>query len=116
RPENGQFRPETNFSEFVFDTTGDTNALTEAGPEYGGFGAIFRLKLSGGNAGTITIFYRSDAAHSSFDNCAFWTADKIVFVEDAGDTLHKEISALLQSKSLIRHVNRSTVVGYLSLV
>jgi len=31
RPENGQFRPGTNFSEFIFDTTGDTNALTEAG-------------------------------------------------------------------------------------
>src|SRR5215470_7215232 len=44
RPENGQFRPGTDFTEFVFDTTGDTNALTEAGSTYGGFGAIFRLR------------------------------------------------------------------------
>ncbi len=31
RPENGQFRPGTQFQEFFFDETGDTNALTEAG-------------------------------------------------------------------------------------
>ncbi len=94
RPENGQFRPETNFGEFVFDATGDTNALTEAGSEFGGFGAIFRLKLLGGNAGALTLLYRSDIAHSGFDNCAFWAADKIIFVEDAGDTLHTQRNAL----------------------
>ena len=94
RPENGQFRPETDFGEFVFDTTGDTNALTEAGSDYGGFGAIFRLKLQGGNSGTLRLFYKSDVVHSSLDNCAFWTADKIVFVEDAGDTLHSQRNAL----------------------
>ena len=31
RPENGLFRPGSNFTEFVFDETGDTNADTEAG-------------------------------------------------------------------------------------
>src|SRR5205807_4789845 len=55
RPENGQFRPGTNFSEFFFDATGDTNALTEAGA-FGGFGALFRLKLSGDN-GDLSLFY-----------------------------------------------------------
>ena len=92
RPENGQFRPGTNFSEFFFDATGDTNALTEAGA-FGGFGALFRLKLSGDN-GDLSLFYLSDGAHSGFDNCSFWDANHIVFVEDAGDTLHTQRNAL----------------------
>ena len=92
RPENGQFRPGSNFSEFVFDATGDTNALTEAAA-FGGLGAIFRLKLAG-NGGTLSLVYRSDVAHSGFDNCAFWDANRIVFVEDAGDGLHTQRNAL----------------------
>jgi hypothetical protein len=36
RPENGQFRPSSNFSEFVFDETGDTDIQTEAGSDYAG--------------------------------------------------------------------------------
>ncbi|HJZ65314.1 MAG TPA: hypothetical protein VKD70_13410 [Candidatus Acidoferrum sp.] len=92
RPENGQFRPGSNFSEFIFDATGDTNALTEAA-NFGGLGAIFRLRLAG-NGGTLSLVYRSDVAHSGFDNCGFWDADHIVFVEDAGDTLHTQRSGL----------------------
>ena len=42
RPENGQFRPGSEFREFYFDETGDTNALTEA-PNHGGFGSIMKL-------------------------------------------------------------------------
>jgi len=94
RPENGQFRPSSNFSEFVFDETGDTDMRTEVGATYGGFGSILRLKLLNGNAGLLTLLYLGDAAHSSFDNCAFWSADQIVFVEDAGDTLHTQRNAL----------------------
>jgi hypothetical protein len=93
RPENGQFRPGTNFSEFVFDATGDTNALTEAGSEFGGFGAIFRLQLAG-DAGLLSMVYRSDVAHSGLDNCGFWDQNRVVFVEDAGDTLHAQRNAL----------------------
>jgi hypothetical protein len=93
RPENGQFRPGTNFSEFVFDTTGDTNALTEAGSQFGGFGAIFRLRLSG-NSGTLSLVFRGDVAHTGLDNCSFWDANRIVFVEDAGDGLHAQRNAL----------------------
>jgi len=92
RPENGQFRPGSNFSEFIFDATGDTNALTEAAA-FGGLGAIFRLRLAG-NGGTLSLVYRSDVAHSGFDNCAFWDANRIVFVEDAGDGLHSQRNAL----------------------
>jgi uncharacterized protein DUF839 len=92
RPENGQFRPGSNFSEFIFDATGDTNSLTEAAA-FGGLGAIFRLKLAG-NGGTLSLVFRSDVAHSGFDNCAFWDANRIVFVEDAGDGLHSQRNAL----------------------
>jgi hypothetical protein len=93
RPENGQFRPGTDFSEFIFDATGDTNAMTEAGSEFGGFGALFRLHLSGDN-GVLSLLYRSDVEHSGFDNVAFWDANRVVFVEDAGDGLHSQRNAL----------------------
>ena len=93
RPENGQFRPGTNFTEFIFDETGDTNLNTQAGATYGGFGAIFRLRLTG-DSGKLSLVYNGDAGHAGFDNCAFWDRDKIVFVEDAGDTLHAQRNAL----------------------
>ena len=94
RPENGQFRPGTGFREFFFDTTGDTNALTEAG-SFGGFGAVFKLTQfsPAANQGTLTLFYRSDVTHSGFDNVVFWSANEIVFVQDMGDTMHTQINA-----------------------
>jgi hypothetical protein len=94
RPENGQFRPGTNFTEFIFDTTGDTNALTEAGSAFGGFGALFRLFNMFGDSGMLSLVYTGDVTHSAFDNCAFWDADRIVFVEDAGDGLHAQRNGL----------------------
>jgi len=93
RPENGQFRPGTNFGEFVFDETGDTDLLTQAGTKYGGFGAIFRQVMTA-DTRKISLVYNSDSAHSGFDNCAFWDRNRIVFVEDAGDTLHQQRQAL----------------------
>ncbi|HKA52671.1 MAG TPA: alkaline phosphatase PhoX [Candidatus Binatia bacterium] len=96
RPENGQFRPGSHFTEFFFDETGDTNAQTEAGVAFGGFGAIFKLFQANPSAinGRLTIFYRCDVAHSGFDNVGFWSKDEVVFVEDAGDTLHTQRNAL----------------------
>jgi hypothetical protein len=94
RPENGQFRPGTNFTEFIFDTTGDTNALTEAGSAFGGFGALFRLFNMSGDSGMLSLVYTGDVTHAAFDNCAFWDADRIVFVEDAGDGLHAQRNGL----------------------
>jgi len=93
RPENGLFRPGSNFGEFIFDETGDTNLNTQAGTTYGGFGAIFRLRLFG-NSGQLSLVYNGDSVHAGFDNCAFWDADHIVFVEDAGDTLHTQRNGL----------------------
>jgi hypothetical protein len=95
RPENGLFRPGTGFSEFFFDETGDTNALTEAGSDFGGFGSIMKLTSSpGSSTGQLTLFYKCDIDHAAFDNVAFWTQEKIVFVEDRGDTLHTQHNVL----------------------
>ena len=43
RPENGVFKPGTGFKKFFFTETGDTTLTTEAGTQYGGFGAIQEL-------------------------------------------------------------------------
>ena len=96
RPENGVFRPGSNFKEFYFDETGDTNLLTEAGSGYGGFGVVQKLVQSSpaADTGKLSVFYVGDAAHSGFDNVAFLDKDHIVFVEDAGDTLHTQRNAL----------------------
>src|SRR5262249_19077323 len=65
RPENGMFRPDGHFREFFFTETGDTNADTQAGSEFGGFGAIQRLIQTRPekSAGRLTTFYRGDLAH-----------------------------------------------------
>jgi hypothetical protein len=96
RPENGQFRPGTSFKDFYFDETGDTNALTEAGPGFGGFGGVFKLTQSSPTAGggKLSLLYLGDVAHTGFDNCAFLSKNQIVFVEDAGDGLHAQRNAL----------------------
>jgi hypothetical protein len=96
RPENAQFRPGTGFKEFYFDATGDTDMRTEAGSAFGGFGAIFKLTQSSPSAstGTLSLFFLSDVAHSGFDNCTFLSKNQVVFVEDAGDTLHTQRNAL----------------------
>ena len=96
RPENGLFRPGSNFTEFVFDETGDTNADTEAGREHGGFGAVLSLKQASPSAaeGEIRLVYLGDVGHTAFDNLAFWSENEALFVEDRGDGLHAQKNAL----------------------
>jgi len=94
RPENGQFRPGSKFQELYFDETGDTNATTSAAKS-GGFGSVLKLLQSPtSDDGRISVFYNGDAAHSGFDNVAFFSKDKLGVVEDAGDTLHTQRNAL----------------------
>jgi hypothetical protein len=94
RPENGQFRPGSNFGEFYFDETGDTDLGTEAGMTYGGFGSVMKLTYAAGSDdGTLALFYLCNFARSGFDNVAFADDHRVVFVEDAGDTLHKQRGA-----------------------
>ncbi len=96
RPENAVFRPGSGFREFFFDETGDTSATTTAGSDFGGFGGILKLSQSSpsANSGKLMLFYKGDVAHTGFDNVAFWDEHHIVFVEDAGDTLHAQRNAL----------------------
>jgi len=96
RPENGMFRPRSGFREFFFDETGDTSATTTAGSDFGGFGGVMKLTQSNPSAetGKLTLFYKGDVVHSGFDNVAFWDENRIVFVEDAGDSLHGQRNAL----------------------
>ena len=96
RPENGLFQPGSDFRTFVFDETGDTNALTEAGTTYGGFGALFKLTQPdpSANSGTLRLVYNGDTVHAGFDNVAFADAKTLLVAEDAGDTLHTQRNAL----------------------
>jgi hypothetical protein len=96
RPENGQFQPGSGFRDFFFDETGDTNATSTANAEFGGWGAIQWLhqKNPASDDGTLTLFYKSDSAHSSFDNVAFLDRDHVAFVQDQGDGLHSQLNAL----------------------
>ena len=95
RPENGQFKPGTGFKRFYFAETGDTTLATEAGTQYGGFGAIQELQQDPkSDKGTLRLFYQSDKTHSSFDNVTFFDKTHVIFVQDQGDGLHSSINAL----------------------
>jgi hypothetical protein len=101
RPENAQFQPGSGFKQFFFDETGDTNAnatengdkLTGAGGS-GGWGAIQKLTQSGpgANTGKLTLFFLCNENVTGLDNVGFLSANKVTFVEDAGDTLHQQRS------------------------
>ena len=95
RPENGVFRPGSNFREFFFDATGDTNATSTANNGFGGWGTTYKLTQSGPSAdhGKLTVFFVNDQEHSAFDNTTFIDESHIAFVEDAGDTLHLQRNA-----------------------
>ncbi len=96
RPENGVFRPGLGFTEFYFTETGDTDANTQAGADFGGFGAVYKLSQYAPNAagGTLSMVYRGDVAHTGLDNLAFRDKNNLVVVEDAGDALHGQRNAL----------------------
>ncbi len=95
RPENGVFRPGTNFTEFHFTATGDTNIKTEAGAERGGFGGVLKLSQATADAaeGVLSIVFRGDANHTGLDNLAFSSANNLMVGEDAGDKLHSQRKA-----------------------
>jgi Bacterial protein of unknown function (DUF839) len=95
RPENGQFKPGTGFRRFYFAETGDTTLTTEAGGDYGGFGAVQELRQDPeSDTGTLRLFYQSDTTHSSFDNVTFFDKTHVIFVQDQGDGLHSALNAL----------------------
>jgi hypothetical protein len=103
RPENGQFRPGSRFTEFYFDETGDTTAtspengdpVTGAGGA-GGWTSIFKLSQTSpsANTGNLSLFYEGNESVAGLDNVAFLSRDLVAFVEDAGDGLHTQRKAL----------------------
>jgi hypothetical protein len=95
RPENASFRPTGKFQQYYFDETGDTNANSVEN-SIGGWGSIFTLtqRKPSDNSGSLTLFYKGDAAHAGFDNTTFISKNQVTFVEDAGDTLHGQRNAL----------------------
>ncbi len=96
RPENGVFQPGTGFRKYFFDETGDTSNESVENENSGGWGSIFALTQSSpsANSGHLSIFYKGDESHASFDNVTFLSKTQITFVEDAGDTLHSQRNAL----------------------
>ena len=70
RPENGDFRPGSDFREFFFDETGDTNATSPENDSAGGWTSVWKLTQKDPSAdhGRISIFYKGDQAHAGFDN------------------------------------------------
>lgn len=96
RPENGQFQPGSGFRNFFFDETGDTNATSAENDSSGGWGSVLKLTQPNpsSDTGTLTMFCKSDEAHSGFDNVTFLSHTAVTFVEDAGDTLHTQRNAL----------------------
>src|SRR2546429_9475386 len=84
------FRPGTHFREFFFPETADTNANTQAGSEFGGFGGLFKLsqRRPSGNTGTLTLLFLGEVDHTSFDNLAFCTEDLLVAGGARGATPH----------------------------
>jgi hypothetical protein len=103
RPENGVFRPGSNFREFFFDETGDTNATspenggtTSSVCTAGGWTSLFKLvqRSPAADQGRISLFYEGNMAAAGFDNIQFLSRDLLLLVEDAGDTLHSQRNAL----------------------
>jgi hypothetical protein len=92
RPENGVFRPGTDFREFFFTETGDTNLNSTANKGFGGFGGLFKLSQSAPSAetGKLSLVYTGDAEHTGFDNISFLSSRYVAVVEDAGDTVHTQ--------------------------
>src|SRR4029079_5487470 len=76
--------------------TGDTNATSPENNTAGGWGSVMKLSQSapGADTGTLSLFYKPDGAHSSFDNVTFLSKNVVTFVQDAGDGLHTSLNAL----------------------
>ena len=96
RPENGVFRPGTNFGEFYFTETGDTNALSTANADFGGWGSRFVLRQAGPSSvtGTLSLLFKGNQQHAGFDNITFLDRNHVAVVEDAGDLLHSQRNGL----------------------
>src|SRR5262249_47527732 len=106
RPENMAWLPNSKFRTFFFTPTGDTDAPTSQVPELaarGSWGSIFRVDLRTGDDddhhvkrddGRISLFFRGDQVHTSFDNINLANEHQMLVGEDRGDTLHDQLNTL----------------------
>src|SRR5262249_33552675 len=98
RPENGCFQPGTDFRNFFFTITGDTDANAGNNPDLaarGAWGGIFEVQLDPSReSGNISLIVLGDSAHNSFDNIAFSSSNSFLTTEDRGDTLHDQLNTL----------------------
>ena len=94
RPENGVFRPGTDFGEFYFTETGDTSTSEHpAGCVRRRLPHLARTSPSA-DTGRISIAAVGDKEHTGFDNIHSRRTEDLLVVEDAGDTLHSQRNAL----------------------
>ncbi len=96
RPENGLFRPGSDFRQYFFDETGDTSATSVENDCCGGWGSVFKLTQSdpSANTGRLSLFYKANETTASFDNNAWLSDSQISFVQDQGDGLHAAANQL----------------------
>jgi hypothetical protein len=82
----------------VFTATGDTTKVAGDVPEAlkrGAYGSLFRVDLAPDkNTGTISILFRGDQTHNSFDNITAADPYTLFVGEDRGDTLHGQLNTL----------------------
>ena len=91
------------------DTSGqpfDANALAKAA------GGLFRLSQTSptADAGTLSLFYAGNPAHTGLDNIAFADRDHVASVEDAGDSVHAQRGAFDSGYLFDVHTDYSTGV------
>ncbi len=97
RPENGQFRPGSRFTEFYFDETGDTNATSPENDDRRRLGRRSRSSPSRARPPTPArsrCSSTADEATAGLDNVTFLSRDAVTFVQDMGDGLHAQGNAL----------------------
>src|SRR5215510_14412641 len=103
RPENLAWLPNSKFRTFFFTPTGDTDNPTSSVRDLavrGSWGSIFRVDLRNDeddqkkDDGSISLFFRGDRVHNSFDNINFANEHQVLAAEDRGDTLHDQLNTL----------------------
>src|SRR5215510_3314092 len=103
RPENMAWLPNSEFRTFFFTPTGDTDNPTSSVRDLavrGSWGSIFRVDLRNDeddqkkDDGSISLFFRGDRVHNSFDNINFANEHQVLAAEDRGDTLHDQLNTL----------------------
>ncbi len=82
RPENGVFRPGSDFKQFFFDETGDTNANSPENDTAGGWGSIMKLSQSEPerrHRHAVAVLQGRTERTARFDNVTFLSKNIVTF-------------------------------------